>query len=109
MTRSLILVWADPETGEVMNADGTVAGKLLKYHESHDWSKDGERCANCGDKDWMAGSYCVSLVDLSGAAVKLPEESNVGYRDIDGDWVSPWANGHNACLNAILATMPKEE
>lgn len=26
--------------------------------EQHQWDGDGERCAKCGDKDWMAGPIC---------------------------------------------------
>lgn len=24
----------------------------------HRWDKDGERCLNCGDKDWYADKFC---------------------------------------------------
>lgn len=24
----------------------------------HNWSRDGETCLDCGDKDWMAGAVC---------------------------------------------------
>jgi hypothetical protein len=27
----------------------------------HNWSRDGETCLDCGDKDWMAGAVCQSL------------------------------------------------
>lgn len=24
----------------------------------HRWDRDGERCINCGDKDWYADQFC---------------------------------------------------
>lgn len=34
---------------------GAHACRAKKENYQHDWSKDGERCAKCGDKDWMGG------------------------------------------------------
>ena len=36
MTRNLILVWADSETGDVMNGDGTVVGKIVPIEPTTD-------------------------------------------------------------------------
>lgn len=36
---------------------------------SHSWSRDGERCVKCGDKDWMGGS-CSKPDEPAGSGVR---------------------------------------
>jgi len=38
----------------------------------HKWDKYGERCLNCGDKDWFAGRTCSSTTP-SGAPRIVPD------------------------------------
>lgn len=88
MTRPLILVWADPETGEVMNPDGTVAGKIVPNFITYQ------------------ALFANSKVDLSSAAVKLPKRKEIS--PFESARVGDRGEGHNACLDAITATMPKD-
>ena len=30
----------------------------MTTNKKHNWDKSGERCLNCGDKDWMASAEC---------------------------------------------------
>lgn len=31
---------------------------ITVLRSGHRWDKDGERCLNCGDKDWCADKFC---------------------------------------------------
>ena len=98
MTRRLILLIADADTGEVMAGKEGV-GNILKRHELHDWTGEGERCKNCGDKDWMNDPLCISRVDLSGAEVKLPKRDGRSCE---------FGEGYDQCLTDFQAQMKRE-
>jgi len=90
MTRRIVLIPVDADTGEVVNKDGSVGGKVVPKPLPY-WD------------NFLAASK----VDISGAEVKLPERKTYDAHTppIEVGRVV----GHNACLDAIKAQMPKGE
>ena len=47
----------------------------------HRWNDDGERCLDCGDKDWMADKYCSAAPVVPTDMVLVPRELTKEMRD----------------------------
>ncbi len=113
MTRNLILVWADSETGEVMNLDGT-SSSVIVPKEPHSYVQTGlvDKVDDVVVTHKQATKYATQplyakgKVDLSGAAVKLPEKvSRIVESPVQQICDIAW----NDCIDQIIATRPKGE
>ena len=118
MTRKLILVWADSETGKVMNLDGT-SSSVIVPKEPFSYVQPGlidrvfDVVVTHKTKSKLATQplYAASKVDLSSAAVPLPKlvdipkEEFMRLSTIEKISRDAWMN----CLEAITAQMPKGE
>jgi hypothetical protein len=112
-----VLVTVDPNTGEIINRDGSVGGKVvpiepsIKMQQQVVKERHGESTYKCMTQretdlyeaeafdDYLA-ILAASKVDLSGAVVELPK-TVAPPRDVSD---SAW----NHCVNTIKAQMPKE-
>lgn len=47
----------------------------------HRWNDDGERCLDCGDKDWMADKYCSAAPVVQPDMVMVPREPTEAMLD----------------------------
>jgi len=47
----------------------------------HRWNDDGERCLDCGDKDWMADKYCSAAPVVQPDMVMVPREATEAMLD----------------------------
>jgi hypothetical protein len=100
-----ILVTYETDTGEVLNRDGSVAGKVVPTTIQAPMIMAYESCVL--STMWPA-MLAASRVDLSGAEVKLPDEMREIGRDFEGEWRSDFARGFNAAIQSILDQMPKD-
>jgi len=121
MTRRLILIAADADTGEVMQA-GKPSGLVIKQKELNDQQVENadRNSLECvftngrlvGQKRKSLGEVYKALlsasrVDLSGAEVKRPTPF-IGIETITDPYQRHKCIGHNACLDAITAQMKGE-
>jgi hypothetical protein len=104
MTRDLVLVSVDPKTGEIINRDGSVGGKVGPMVPSAEMIRVGINKGAQGayNESIYEVMLAASKVDLSGAVVELPEP----LKDTHSQ---QRAIGWNTCIAAIRAQMPKEK
>ena len=79
MTRRIVLISVDADTGEIINRDGTVTNHIVPKHYSSLLAR--------------------TKVDLTGAVIELPD------RDARS---CEFGEGYDQCLTDIKAQMPKE-
>ena len=96
----MTILYRGSERGEILDADGKVVGVICCPHvEAYINEDDGEIIPKMFEDDRPTGFTNMHLagnVDLSAAAVKVPERKY--YPDINGN--NGWAQW-NACLDAL--------
>jgi hypothetical protein len=107
MTPDIVLVAYRPSTGEIVNRDGTVGGKVVPVEITQqmifaDWDASLTDRSPADTEITYKAMLVASEVDLTGAVIPLPEEV-LEENSMDSYYV-----GWNAYRNAIKAQMPKE-
>jgi hypothetical protein len=76
----------------------------MTTNKKHNWDKSGERCLNCGDKDWMASAECNGRMttnkDIEEAVEVCEMVEEIGMPD---DTIIPiWPTDTEMCLTHPL-------
>ena len=113
VTRDLVLICVDRNTGEIVNRDGSIGGKVVPIEPTKDMVDDGNlaqanvRKTKEPEDHWINECYytfkamsAASYVDLTGAVIELPKTD---ARSCE------YGEGYDQCIVEIKAQMPKEK